>query len=135
MKTYHYDPKEDRFVSDGEKLAKELILLIPNFLKLLYRLMSDTRVPVRNKVLVGAAISYVLLPIDIVPDFIPVLGQVDDLLAVSLVLKGLFDAAGKDVVMEHWDGPEGLFEIIESIFDLAAQILPKKAFERVHKKF
>jgi len=135
MKTYHYDPKEDRFVSDGEKLAKELIMLVPNFLKLLYRLMSDSRVPSRNKVLVGAAIAYIISPVDIVPDFIPLLGQVDDLLVIALVLKGLFDAAGKEVVLEHWDGPEGLLDIIDSILDIAAQILPKKAYERVNKKF
>lgn len=135
MKTYHYDPEEGKLVSDTEKLAKELIMLIPNFLKLIYRLMRDSRVPVQNKVLLGTAVAYILSPIDIVPDFIPLLGQVDDILAVALVLKGLFEAAGEEVVLEHWDGPEGLLDIINSILNVAAQILPKKAYERVNKKF
>ncbi|MTI85148.1 MAG: DUF1232 domain-containing protein [Firmicutes bacterium] len=135
MKTYHYDPKEDKFVNDGEKLAKELIMLLPNFLKLLYRLINDERVPSQNKIILGVVIAYVLSPIDIIPDFIPLLGQLDDLLAVALVLKGMFDAAGKEVVLEHWDGPEGLIEIINSILNVAARVLPKKAYERVYKRF
>ncbi len=135
MKTYRYDPKEERFVSDGEKLAKELIMLLPNFLKLLYRLVQDSRVPSQNKVLLGVVIAYVLSPIDIVPDFIPVLGQLDDLLAVALVVKGLFEAAGEDVVLEHWDGPEGLLEIVNSVLNVAAQLLPQKAYERIYKRF
>lgn len=135
MKTYHYDSEEDKITSDSEKLAKELIMLIPNLLKLLYRLVNDSRVPRQNKMLLGAAIVYVISPVDIIPDFIPILGQLDDLLVVALVLKGLFDAAGKEVVLEHWDGPEGLLGIIESILNLAAKILPKKAFEKVNKKF
>jgi len=135
MKTYHYDPKEDKFVNDGEKLAKELIMLLPNFLKLLYRLINDDRVPSQNKIILGVVIAYVLSPIDIIPDFIPLLGQLDDLLAVALVLKGMFDAAGKEVVLEHWDGPEGLIDIINSILNVAARVLPKKAYERVYKRF
>lgn len=135
MKTYHYDPQDNKLVSDAEKLAKELIMLIPNFLKLLYRLMRDERVPQYNKILLGAAAAYVLSPIDIVPDFIPLLGQVDDVLAVALVIKGLFEAAGEEVVQEHWEGPEGLLDVINSILNVAAQLLPQKVYERVYRKF
>ncbi|MCF8010590.1 MAG: DUF1232 domain-containing protein [Clostridiales bacterium] len=135
MKTYYYDSKSDKFVSNQEKLAKELIMLLPNFLKLIYRLMKDSRVPSQNKVLLGAVAAYILSPIDIVPDFVPLVGQVDDLLAVALVLKGLFDAAGEEIVLEYWDGPDSLLSIVDSILKVAAQILPKKAYQRVNKRF
>ena len=62
---------------------KNVITLIPNFLKLLFRLFKDGRVPATEKAFLIGAIAYVISPIDLIPDVIPFVGQVDDLYLVS----------------------------------------------------
>lgn len=61
--------------------------------------------PRRRKLLLGALIAYLALPIDLVPDFIPVAGQLDDALLVAFVLRTVLRGAGRELVTEHWTGP------------------------------
>ena len=74
--------------------------------RLIFRLMLDSRVPFRLKLLLPAAIAYIILPIDLVPDFIPLLGRIDDLLA--LVVAGLMFMllAPREVLMEASGSPQ-----------------------------
>ena len=67
-------------------------------------LIGDPRVPLGSKVLVGGALVWLLSPIDLVPEFIPVLGPLDDVIVVGLVLRHLIKRAGAGVVEEHWRG-------------------------------
>lgn len=80
------------------------IRLIPSYVKLLFRLLGDRRVSALDKFFVGAAIAYVVMPIDFIPDFIPFLGQVDDIFLLMLALQRLISHAGMAVLAEHWDG-------------------------------
>jgi uncharacterized membrane protein YkvA (DUF1232 family) len=70
------------------------------------RLLGDPRVPRRKKALLVALAGYLALPFDLVPDFIPVAGQLDDALIVALVLRRLLRAGGESLVGEHWPGPD-----------------------------
>ena len=70
------------------------------------RLLGDPRVPRRKKVLIIALTGYLALPFDLVPDFIPVAGQLDDVVIVALVLRRLLRGGGEALVREHWPGPE-----------------------------
>ncbi len=89
----------------GRKFAAvQLARAIPDLLALCRGLMADPRVPLGSKVLLGGAIVWVLSPIDLVPEFIPVLGPLDDVIVVGLVLRHLVKRAGIDVVQEHWRG-------------------------------
>jgi len=72
--------------------------------KLLYRLAIDTRVPSRTRMLSLGALAYALLPIDLIPDSIPILGKVDDFGLVAIALVRLVNDAGPELVREHWDG-------------------------------
>ena len=74
---------------------------------LLGRLARDPRVRRRHRLLVFALLGYLALPFDLVPDFIPVVGYLDDALAVLLVLGRLVRAAGDELVAEHWPGSAG----------------------------
>ena len=85
--------------------ARALAGFVPDCLVLLRRLLGDRRVPRRSKLLVAALIGYLAMPFDIVPDVIPVAGQLDDALVVALVLRTVLGAGGPDVVREHWPGP------------------------------
>ena len=114
---------------------KEAILLLPRLVQLLYRLMKDPRVRTRDKLLVMAAIAYVASPIDIVPDFIPFFGQIDDLLAVSLVLLRLIDNSGEDVIREHWTGAEDLIPWIHKTSRFSRIFLSRRASRAVSARF
>ncbi|MBI4482708.1 MAG: DUF1232 domain-containing protein, partial [Acidobacteria bacterium] len=87
---------------------KRLLLLLPNLLKLLYRLLKDPRVSREDKIILGATVAYVVTPLDFVPDFIPFFGQVDDAYLVALALLRLLNRTDEAILREHWDGPEDL---------------------------
>ncbi|MBI5157407.1 MAG: DUF1232 domain-containing protein [Acidimicrobiia bacterium] len=85
--------------------------------KLLYRLALDHRVPARTRMLSLAALAYALLPIDLIPDSIPILGKVDDFGLVAIALVRLVNDAGPEVVREHWDGDA---ETLKAFLDAVA---------------
>ena len=108
------------------KTAVKLLRELPNLVKLLVRLMRDARVSRLDRALFGAVIAYVLLPIDLIPDFIGVFGLTDDLYLVGLALNRLFSRAGAGVLIEHWDGnPRALGYLLEGIEEVGA-LLPDK---------
>jgi uncharacterized membrane protein YkvA (DUF1232 family) len=80
------------------------ILAIPNYLRLLWGLLFDRRVAWFDKLLVGAALAYAISPIDLIPDFIPIIGQADDIFFILLAVRHLIANAGFDVVLDHWRG-------------------------------
>lgn len=102
------------------------IYLIPNFLKLLFRLFKDSRVPTAEKVFLIGAIAYVISPIDLIPDVIPFIGEVDDLYLVALTILRLINRTPVDVVREHWDGGGDIARIVGRMAQAASFILPKR---------
>jgi uncharacterized membrane protein YkvA (DUF1232 family) len=77
---------------------------IPSYVRLLVGTLRDSRVSMIDRALVLAAIAYVISPLDLIPDFIPFLGQVDDVFLIALALTRLFEQAPRGVILEHWDG-------------------------------
>ena len=85
--------------------ARAVAGFVPDCVVLFRRLLADERVPRRRKWLVAALIGYLAMPFDLVPDFIPVAGQLDDAIAVALVLRTLLRSGGPEILREHWPGP------------------------------
>ena len=79
---------------------------IPDALVLLRRLMGDERVPASRKFALAGLLGYLAFPIDLVPDLIPVAGQLDDVIVAALVLRYVLRSNGPDLVRELWPGPE-----------------------------
>ena len=96
--------------------------LVPYCAILFKRLLADPRVPRRWKLLSGFALVYLAMPFDLVPDFIPLAGQLDDAILVALVLRGLLRSAGPVLLREHWPGPAALLVPLER-FAAAAPVL------------
>jgi len=110
---------------------KEVLLLLPNLAKLVGRLAVHPQVPAREKAILAATIAYLATPIDLIPDFIPVLGEVDDVFLVALVLQRLINVAGKELVLENWDGDPKLLSIIQQIVEVSTFFLPKRLREKL----
>jgi uncharacterized membrane protein YkvA (DUF1232 family) len=85
----------------GPQRLAQLFYHLPNFLKLFWRLLKDPRVPIWPKLLLLLVVAYVFLPVDLLPDFLPVLGQIDDLAVIFLGLQGFVRLCPRDIVREH----------------------------------
>jgi uncharacterized membrane protein YkvA (DUF1232 family) len=107
-------------------VVKDAILLIPNFIKLLLRLLKDARVPRTERALLVGAILYVISPFDLIPDFIPFAGQIDDVYLVSLVILRLLVRTPDDILREHWDGGGDVASVAHRIAKAARYLLPKR---------
>ena len=92
--------------------ARALARFIPDCVVLVTRLAREPRVPRRRKLLLLALAGYLLLPFDLVPDFIPVAGQLDDAIIVALVLRRFLRAGGEPLIRELWPGPQESLALI-----------------------
>src|SRR5437899_592206 len=92
--------------------ARALAGFIPDCIVLCGRLLRDPRVPRRKKALLVLLTGYLALPFDLIPDFIPVAGQLDDALIVALVLRSLLRGNGEALVREHWPGPSSSLALV-----------------------
>jgi uncharacterized membrane protein YkvA (DUF1232 family) len=100
---------------------------LPAYLRLLGGLLTDRRVSGVDKLLVAGAIAYIMMPMDLIPDFIPFIGEVDDVFLLVLALQRLVANAGRPVVLAYWNGAlEDLSELnLKEALAAAAFFLPR----------
>ena len=72
-------------------------------------------------------------PIDLIPDFIPVAGQADDILLVVFAVNHLIHSAGEKIVLEHWDGPQDLLGMVRGLMDVVSDLVPSRIRKLVTK--
>jgi uncharacterized membrane protein YkvA (DUF1232 family) len=92
--------------------ARALAGFIPDCVVLFRRLLGDERVPRSTRALLVVLIGYLAMPFDLVPDFIPVAGQLDDAIVVALVLRRVLRASGPELLREHWRGPTASLNVL-----------------------
>jgi uncharacterized membrane protein YkvA (DUF1232 family) len=100
------------------QLLKEALRLLPDLLRLLRRLAADRNLPRGVRVRLVLLLAYLAIPIDPIPDFIPVLGYADDAILVAVVLRSTVRRAGVDAVRAHWPGSEDGFAALRRITGL-----------------
>lgn len=91
-------------VAGRKTAAREAAMLLPNLVVLFKGLIQDPRVPRSSKALLVLGAAWIASPIDLLPEFIPFLGPLDDAVVAALILRHLVKSAGMDVVEEHWRG-------------------------------
>jgi uncharacterized membrane protein YkvA (DUF1232 family) len=100
-------------------LAKEAVRILPDVLRLVRRLAADPAVPRTVRVRLGLLLAYLALPIDLVPDFVPIVGYADDAIIVTAVLRGVVRRSGIERVRAHWPGTDDGFAALAKITGLA----------------
>src|SRR5688572_28994794 len=121
-------PEPDR---PPQTRLKEYALLLPRLLKLVWNLARDPRVPPRTKAILVVLAGYLASPVDIIPDFIPGIWQLDDIAVVAFALDQMLNRIDADIVREHWDGDRDILELVQEILDISTGFLPgwlKKRF-------
>ena len=99
------------FIGGRREDARAIGGFVPDCVVLFARLLRDERLPRRHKVIVGALIPYLAMPFDLVPDFIPVAGQLDDAVIVAFVLRRVARKSPQ-LIREHWPGPSSSLALI-----------------------
>jgi uncharacterized membrane protein YkvA (DUF1232 family) len=101
--------------------AGALARFVPDCAILFSRLARDTRIPRRYKCLLLALIGYLALPFDLIPDFIPIAGQLDDAIIIAFTLRAIVRQAGPQLIREHWPGPAASLALIQRLSGIPAQ--------------
>jgi uncharacterized membrane protein YkvA (DUF1232 family) len=93
---------------DSRRLT-ETLRLLPDILRLISRLARDKSLPPGARVRLWLLLAYLAMPIDLIPDFIPVIGYADDAIIVAVTIRSVVARAGRDTLERHWPGtPDGL---------------------------
>ncbi|MEO8690833.1 MAG: DUF1232 domain-containing protein [Solirubrobacteraceae bacterium] len=101
--------------------ARAVAGFVPDCIVLFKRMLGDSRLPRRYRTIVIAMLVYLALPFDVIPDFIPVAGQVDDAIIVVLTLRAILRGGGLEMIEEHWPGPRSSLSFILKLADRSTQ--------------
>ena len=111
-------------VSTAEAMMA-LLRDIPHFGRLVYRVARDPRVSKVDKALVVAALAYTAVPADAIPDVIPFLGELDDIVVVAVAIGRLINNVGVELLMEHWEGDDATLESALEVVERGSSLLPQ----------
>jgi uncharacterized membrane protein YkvA (DUF1232 family) len=98
------------FLAGRRTVAREVAAFLPNLILLFRGLLRDPRVPRSSKLLLLFGVAWFASPIDLIPEFIPIAGPLDDAIVAALILRWLLRTAGTEVLADHWRGSPGTLE-------------------------
>jgi uncharacterized membrane protein YkvA (DUF1232 family) len=114
--------------------AGEYLLLAPDVFVLLWRLVNDSRVNSKNKVMLGTGIAYYLFPLDIIPEAIlGPMGYIDDLVFAAYLLKRMLSDTDPEILREHWSGRGDILDSIRKVLDAADSLVGSDIFGKFKK--
>jgi uncharacterized membrane protein YkvA (DUF1232 family) len=111
--------------------VKALLKALPELARLIARLVADPMLPRAAKIALGAAMVYLASPIDLVPDFIPLLGYLDDLLLAALLVDGILNWVDRGLVLKYWPGSPDSLERIARVARMLAVWVPRRLKARI----
>lgn len=116
----------------GGKVA-EYLFLLPDFFVLVTRLAVDKRVPAKQKLLVTGVIAYLIMPFDLIPDFIPVIGYVDDLVLAVLGLNLILNEVDPKVLRDNWSGEGDVLGQLQKVTAAAENFLDRNLMQKIRR--
>jgi len=114
------------------KKVSDYVFIIPDLVALLYRLLKDSRVPMKTKLIISAAVAYIAFPTDIIPDNIPFIGKVDDLAVIFFALDRIVNDVPAYILLENWEGKNDIIIALKSIIEYVTNFTGAKNVEKIY---
>jgi uncharacterized membrane protein YkvA (DUF1232 family) len=111
--------------------VKALLKALPDLVRLITRLVGDPLLPRAAKIALGAAMIYLASPIDLIPDFVPLLGYLDDLLLAALLIDGILNWVDRGLVLKYWPGSPDSLERVARAARMLAVWVPRRLKARI----
>ena len=118
-------PKNIRGVSD-------YLLIIPDLITLIYRLLKDNRVSIKTKLIISASLAYTCFPSDLIPDKIPFIGKIDDIAVMFFALSKIATDVSPNIILENWAGDDNLIESLKVGLGCVKDIFGVKNVEKIY---
>lgn len=117
-----------------EKVQKvsDYLLVVPDIVALIYRLLKDSRVPMKTKLSIAASVSYVLFPTDLIPDSIPFIGKIDEIAVVFFALNRIATDVEMQVILENWAGKNDLIYVLKNGLNYLVNFTGAKNVEKLY---
>ena len=109
----------------------QLLRALPDLVRLIARLVSDPMLPRAAKIALAAAMVYLASPLDLIPDFVPIVGYLDDLLLASLLVDGLLNWVDRGLVLKYWPGSPDSLERLARAARILAVWVPGRIKARI----
>lgn len=103
-----------------------------NIVRLTRGLAKDSRVPRRNKLIFAGVAAYVVMPVDLIPDWLPGIGRLDDLIMLCVAVDSMLNHVPKAVLDEHWEGDQQTLDTIRSIVSTAVEFVPPQLMRTLY---
>ena len=117
---------------DGAKKISDYIFVVPDIVALICRMLKDSRVPIKTKLVVSASLAYVIFPTDLIPDKIPFIGKIDEIAVVFFALNRIATDVPTKVILENWAGKDELVLVLKNGLEYVTNFTGTKNVEKLY---
>lgn len=117
---------------DGAKKISDYIFVVPDIIALICRMLKDSRVPIKTKLVVSASLAYVIFPTDLIPDKIPFIGKIDEIAVVFFALNRIATDVPTKVILENWAGKDELVLVLKNGLEYVTNFTGAKNVEKLY---
>lgn len=118
---------------DKVKKYKDYIFILPDVAALIYRLLKDKRVSIKTKLIISAAVAYITVPSDLIPDKLPFMGKIDDIAIGIFALNVIMTDVPLNIIMENWQGKNDILVIVKNAIEYATNFTGAKNIDSIYK--
>ena len=117
---------------DGAKKISDYIFVVPDIVALICRMLKDSRVPIKTKLVVSASLAYVIFPTDLIPDKIPFIGKIDEIAVVFFALNRIATDVPTKVIQDNWAGNDELVLVLKNGLEYVTNFTGAKNVEKLY---
>lgn len=118
---------------DKVKKYKDYIFILPDVAALIYRLLKDNRVSIKTKLIISAAVAYITVPSDLIPDKLPFMGKIDDIAIGIFALNVIMTDVPLNIIMENWQGKNDILVIVKNAIEYATNFTGAKNIDSIYR--